>query len=347
MPITFDFDNGGARQQVLHTNTTQTNQIVDVSEQVRFTISADTLDGTGRSVLNGAPEGKLGFADLGQDDTFRLTFEHTTDGDNVITGTTANPIVLDVDVPISSTWGAWRISFTNSVDGGTQVFSRTGTANGVAPPDISVVGSFTGIKFTSTGGGSEFATFASLTVNDISCFVAGTRIATPAGPRAIETLAPGDLVMRADGGTTAVVWLGRQEVDTRLAHPAKVNPICITAGTLGNARDLWVSPDHGIALDGHLINASALMNGDTVYQVAEMPRQGFTYYHVETERHELILAEGIAAETYLDMPSRDSFDNGTERANAPMIHPMALPRISSARLLPANIAQRLRRLNVA
>ncbi|KMW57739.1 hypothetical protein AIOL_002706 [Candidatus Rhodobacter oscarellae] len=49
------------------------------------------------------------------------------------------------------------------------------------------------------------------------------------------------------------------------------------------SRDLYVSPDHAVEIDGVLINAMALDNGTTITQVAKMPLDGFTYYHVETE----------------------------------------------------------------
>ncbi|MCP3969291.1 MAG: hypothetical protein GY717_03035, partial [Rhodobacteraceae bacterium] len=83
------------------------------------------------------------------------------------------------------------------------------------------------------------------------------------------------------------------------------------------------------------------VNGTSIHQVSDMPLDGFTYYHVETETHELILAEGCAAESYLDIPDRSSFVNGAERADAPVIEEMDLPRISSSRLVPAAILGRL------
>lgn len=152
-------------------------------------------------------------------------------------------------------------------------------------------------------------------------------------------------MLRADGGETTVEWLGIQHIDVPLEHPLKIHPICISAGSLGESlpeRDLWLSKDHAIALDGLLINAGVLVNDTSIYQADDMPKEGFTYYHVETKTHELILAEGLACESYLDMPSRDGFDNGNERATAPPIQEMSMPRISSSRLLPPHIRAALR-----
>ena len=155
----------------------------------------------------------------------------------------------------------------------------------------------------------------------------------------------GDKITTADGRVSQVNWLGTQSVNTVFADPKKVNPIRITAGALGGClpvRDLEVSPDHAIAIDGMLINASALVNGTTIYQLATMPREGFTYYHVETDAHELLLAEGVPAETFIDYAGRDSFENGAEQTA--MIAEMPLPRISSARLVPNAVKARLNKV---
>jgi hypothetical protein len=178
----------------------------------------------------------------------------------------------------------------------------------------------------------------------INCFCTGTAIATVDGTRAVETLVSGDRILTANGDETEVKWLGRQPIDVRLCHPAKINPICISAGALADAvplRDLWVSQEHAVEIDGMLINAGALVNGHSIYQVRDMPLEGFSYYHVETDGHELLLAEGVAAESYLDMPDRSAFMNGAERAGVPPIAEMDLPRISTPRLVPPGLRARL------
>lgn len=179
-----------------------------------------------------------------------------------------------------------------------------------------------------------------------NCFAAGTMIAAEHGEVAVEDLKAGDLVRTADGRLTPVTWLGTQEIDTRLMHPAKVNPICITAGALGGGlplRDLHVSADHAIEIDGTLYNAGVLVNGETIYQKARMPKEGFTYYHVETGAHELLLAEGVAAESFIDYAGRDSFDNAPD-GDGRVIPEMALPRVSTARLVPAELKTRLQEI---
>ena len=70
-----------------------------------------------------------------------------------------------------------------------------------------------------------------------------------------------------------------------------------------------------------------------------MPLDGFSYYHIDTGAHELLLAEGVAAESFIDYASRDSFDGQGTATN--IIQEMPLPRISSARTLPADLKSKL------
>jgi hypothetical protein len=185
---------------------------------------------------------------------------------------------------------------------------------------------------------------------DIPCFLAGTMIATPMGDVAVETLRAGDLVLTADGRAIPVVWLGRRTVFTVLGMPEALQPVRIAAGALGAgqpSRDLRVTTGHALMLDGILVEAGALVNGMTVTRMglAQFGNQ-FTVYHIETENHEVILAEGTPVETYIDNSSRALFDNhdefealfGTEyRA----ILDLDCPRAMSRRQVPAAIRARI------
>ena len=84
----------------------------------------------------------------------------------------------------------------------------------------------------------------------------------------------------------------------------------VAAGAFGPAlpsRDLYLSPDHALFVDGVLIPVKLLVNGSSVRQVAV---DEVTYYHVELPAHEVLLAEGLPAESYLDVDDRSSFANG-------------------------------------
>jgi len=177
----------------------------------------------------------------------------------------------------------------------------------------------------------------------VACFLAGTMIATPAGEVAVESLKAGDMVTTAEGGVAAVTWLGRQTISTVFADKSRVTPIRVKAGALADgipARDLRLSPDHALLVDGVLAHAGALTNGTSIVRESQMP-ESFVYYHVETANHELILAEGAAAETFIDNAGRMNFDNWNEHSGTAALVEMALPRAKSARQLPAAIHIRL------
>lgn len=180
------------------------------------------------------------------------------------------------------------------------------------------------------------------------CFGPDTAIATPDGARVVSELAMGDCILAADGHAVAVKWIGRQDlIPAFMAETAR--PVYIEAGALGDSlpeRDLIVTPEHALAIDGVMITAGALVNGSTVRHLglAEMPHS-LTVYHIETEGHAVILAEGQPAETFIDYAGRKAFDNYSEfealfpeKANIPEI---GMPRISAARQVPAPLKARL------
>jgi hypothetical protein len=143
------------------------------------------------------------------------------------------------------------------------------------------------------------------------CFAAGTRIATPAGETAVQSLSIGDEIRLATGGTARIQWIGRRRINIA-GHPRPhaVQPIHIAAGALAEgipARDLVVSPDHALFLDGLLIPAKALINGASITQLA---RKTVTYYHIELAAHGVLLAEAAPAESYLETGNRGAFENG-------------------------------------
>jgi hypothetical protein len=176
----------------------------------------------------------------------------------------------------------------------------------------------------------------------------GTRVATPSGERAVETLRAGDLVLTAEGRAAPVRWLGRQTISTRFADPLRVLPVRIAAGALGEnlpRRDLLLSPDHALLVDGALVQAGALVNGTTVRrEAASAVPEVFTYWHVELADHALVLAEGVPAESFIDNVSRLAFDNWDQHEAAPEPAPMAelaMPRAKSHRQVPMATRRRL------
>lgn len=145
------------------------------------------------------------------------------------------------------------------------------------------------------------------------CFAEGTRILTPRGEIPVEALHIGDHIITIHHGTprrAAIRWRGQRRVSLA-QHPApeRVAPIIIEPGALGEAtphRRLVLSPDHALLLDGLLIEAKNLVNGTTIRQ--DFNPRSITYHHLELDQHSAVLAEGAAAETYLESGNRHQFE---------------------------------------
>ena len=178
-----------------------------------------------------------------------------------------------------------------------------------------------------------------------NCYAAGTRIRTPDGDVPIEALREGDAVLTAFGAVRPIRWLGRRSYAGRFLLGAQGRlPIRFAAGCLGAGlpeRDLLVSPEHGMAVDGWLAPAAALLNGTTITRAAAM--DSVHYVHVELDSHDLLLAEGTPTESYVDEGNRASFHNAADRHGEPAgASPRyCLPRLTDGPELEA-IRRRLR-----
>ncbi len=154
-------------------------------------------------------------------------------------------------------------------------------------------------------------------ITDVAvCYCGGTRIRVARDGAdldvAVEDLVVGDLAVTASGVRRPIRWLGHRTMNPRWhERPHEVMPVRISAHAFGEnrpARDLRVSPGHSLCVDvvGEvLIPAMALINGTTITQ--EDVDQ-VTYWHVELEGgHDILLAENMPAESYLEMGNRGFF----------------------------------------
>lgn len=172
---------------------------------------------------------------------------------------------------------------------------------------------------------SDFANLAGVQIDlaEAACYRAGTLIETDLGCVPIEALQPGDFVRLRDGGFSAVRWLGGRRVDCA-GHPdpASVWPVRIRAHAFGPdapRRDLWLSPEHGVAVGGALIPARCLANG---VSIVTDPVEEVEYWHLELDRHDLVLAENLPAESFLDHGQRGQFTTQRGRS-CDIIAPLA------------------------
>jgi hypothetical protein len=152
------------------------------------------------------------------------------------------------------------------------------------------------------------------------CFVTGTHIRTRGGDVVVENLRIGDFVITAlSKEPQPVRWIGHRTVfPARAPRPHEMYPICVRADAFGPGvpyADLYLSPDHAVFFDRVLIPIKYLVNGGSIAPV-RMP--AVTYWHVELDNHDVLFAEGLPSESYLDAGDRGCFDNGND---AVMLHP--------------------------
>jgi hypothetical protein len=162
------------------------------------------------------------------------------------------------------------------------------------------------------------------TILDAACYLRGTRIRTARGDTCIENLSAGDSILTQSGALRPVKWIGTRTLDCdKHPNPQQVWPVCVSAHAFGPnlpQRDLWLSPAHAIAVEDGLIAVILLVNGITIRQHR---RKIISYYHVELETHDIVLAENLPAESYLDTGNRAAFEN----AGADLqLHPDFRPR---------------------
>ena len=172
------------------------------------------------------------------------------------------------------------------------------------------------LHFSGDFTGQTFALANSAGGIDISlappCFRAGPHIATDYGPVAVEHLQAGDRLRLARSDATAeITWLGHRHVNCRRhPDPRAVWPVRILAGAFAPGRpmrDLFLSPDHAVHVNDVLIPIRHLVNGATI---AQIETDTVTYWHVELATHDVILAENLPCESYLDTGNRSAFANG-------------------------------------
>jgi hypothetical protein len=152
-----------------------------------------------------------------------------------------------------------------------------------------------------------------------ACFAAGARIAIRDGEIAVEDLRPGDEVRTLDGGSQPILWIGRRRIDLGDAPPFdQARPVIVAAQAFGDgmpARDLRLSGDHAVFIDGALTPIRVLINGGTIRH--DFAAREIAYLHLELAAHHILLADGLPAESWLDTGNRAMFDNADPNASAP------------------------------
>lgn len=290
-----------------------------------------TLEVTAASTLElgGSTAQQVAFGGLAQAAVLELDKPSAFDG--TISGFTAGLVAFST---VSTVYVSDSIDLPGFAPGTLGELFNGNTAGGVleiVAPDgvvasLTFAGDYTQDSFTlaADGNGGTDIKLLAPGSGGVPCFVLGTGIATANGERPVEALRVGDRVVTASGDLRPIVWIGRRRLDCQ-AHPRPelVWPIRIRAGAFGDGKpqhDLLLSPGHSVFCGGVLIPVERLINGATV---AQERRPSVDYVHVELDRHDILFAEGLPAESYLDDGNRAAFENGAAHVH---LHPDFRPR---------------------
>lgn len=161
------------------------------------------------------------------------------------------------------------------------------------------------ISIVSDGAGGSL-----LTVDGVlPCFARGTGILSPDGYRKVETLRPNDPVITANGERRPVRWIGWRTLDLGPEAARAARPVLILPNAFGPGRPnrvVRLSPSHCIHMASRagsvLIPVTHLVNGATILR--DTGAQAATYFHIELDRHDIVLADGLACESYFDDGNR-------------------------------------------
>ncbi len=253
-----------------------------ISDGTETAYAVDTID-----VVDQPPVANPDFYHVTENGTLVVTGAHNLLGNDFVNGGT-----------IEAT------SFSSPSHGMLSV-SLTGDLTYV--PDPGYVGPDSFTYYISDGTQTSYAV---ATIEVVACFAAGTRILSDRGEVPIESLGVGDRVVTVTGAIAPVVWVGRRVVDcTRHPRPHEAWPVRIAPGAFGPERPrrpLRLSPNHSIYANGVLIPVKLLIDGIGVVQER---CERIAYHHLELAHHDVVVAEGLPAETLLPGSGAGIFDN--------------------------------------
>jgi hypothetical protein len=224
----------------------------------------------------------------------------TAAGDTVVTGST----VLAPGTKIGNFYGENQLGICEVLPttdaNGNYLFSYP-----LSSQNLTTLGD-DGSKQILAKSGTNYSSAGYSFTLQLTCFIAGTLIRTPQGERPIEQLQPGDLVLTPEG-PVPVKFLARTRRHVAALRCLGRMPIQVQAGALGALgpeRTTCMSPSHAILIDGHLVEAGALLNGTTVTQLQEWPETWLTYYNIELEVHGLMGQWPAGGNLFLQLPQQ-------------------------------------------
>ncbi|WP_084294664.1 Hint domain-containing protein [Asaia prunellae] len=173
----------------------------------------------------------------------------------------------------------------------------------------------------------SIAPWGSWSFSGTVCYLLGTKIRTPSGEVAIEDLKIGDLISVWDPISLTeickkVKWLGKSVAcctdgipGDSSNHPIKIEKDAISDNIPHS--DLFITSEHCIFINKSFVPARMLVNGCTISYESNI--SSYTYYHIETEDHSVIWANGLKAESYLSTGNSQQFANRSSTPQPPQL----------------------------
>ncbi|WP_238332799.1 Hint domain-containing protein [Acetobacter sp. DmW_136] len=146
-----------------------------------------------------------------------------------------------------------------------------------------------------------------------TCFLAGSMIQTPNGDVPVENIRLGDEITTYVNGkeeSRSVIWAGKAHATVRpeLADDEAGYPVRILKDAIADGvpyKDMLITSEHCLFFKGRFVPVRMLVNGVSIFYDKSIT--SYDYYHVETEQHSVIQADGMLTESYLDTGNRRSF----------------------------------------
>lgn len=148
-----------------------------------------------------------------------------------------------------------------------------------------------------------------------TCFLPGSMIRTTTGEVPVENITLGTQLVAFDWKTgreitRPVVWVGKahSRVRPELPHDEAGYPVRVLKNAIADGvpyKDMLITPEHCLFFDGQFVPVRMLVNGKSIFYDTSIT--SYDYYHVETEEHSVITADGMLTESYLDTGNRSTF----------------------------------------
>lgn len=165
------------------------------------------------------------------------------------------------------------------------------------------------VDFFDASGASLGRMFFTEIEEVIPCFTTGVLVETPDGPRAVESIRTGDLVITRDSGPQVVRWIGQRSLSlAEVLATQALRPVELAPGALGPGlpdRALALSPQHRLLITGPRCE---MLFGETEVLVPALhlagrpgvsrPLAPVTYVHLMFDRHQIVQTHGVWSESF-------------------------------------------------